>query len=296
MATTINVGVIGLDTSHTIQFVKRMQDPACPAQDRVPGMRALTCMRFETPFQDKKGLDERQKELEGWGVRVTESFDEAVKGVDALLLEINDPAYHVDYFQRAAALGKPIFLDKPLADSMANARKILDIAAKNRTRFFSASALRFSPPLEEACRKVPQPQMCAVYGALGKAPAGSSVIWYGVHAFEMLERALGRGAATVLARRDRLGAVVVVGYEDGRRGVVELTEGAWQYGGILRTAKEGHSFVDDGTFYTCLVRQIHRFFSTGELPVAVEDAAEIMALLDAAEQSYQSGREVAVRV
>jgi predicted dehydrogenase len=295
MAKTVAVGVIGLDTSHSIQFVKRMQDPACPEQDRVPGLKALTCMRFETPFQDKKGLDERQKELEGWGVRVTESFDEAVKGVDALLLEINDPAFHVEYFQRAAALGKPIFLDKPLADSMANARKIVDIAARNKTRFFSASALRFSPQLEEACRSVPKPQMCTVFGALGKAPAGSSVIWYGVHAFEMLERALGCGATTVLARRDGLGAVVVVGYDDGRRGVVELTEGAWQYGGTLRTLKEAYSYLDDGTFYTPLVRQIHRFFSTGELPVTVEDSVEIMALLDAAEQSYQSGREVAVR-
>jgi hypothetical protein len=138
--------------------------------------------------------------------------------------------------------------------------------------------------------------MCGVYGPLGKAPAGSSVVWYGVHAFEMLERALGRGAATVMARRDRLGAVVVVGYEDDRRGVVELTEGAWSYGGILRTAKEGRSFeVNVGTIYTDLLKRVYRFFATGEMPVTPDDTVEIMAMLEAAELSYQSGGEVAVR-
>lgn len=296
MGKLINVGVIGLDTSHSIQFVKRMQAPDCPAQEKVEGMRALACMRFETPFQDKKGLDERQKQLEGWGVRVTESFDEAVKGCDALMLEINDPAYHVEYFRKAVATGKPIFLDKPLADTIAHGRDIVEIAAKAKAKFFSSSSLRFSPQLEEACRKIPQPQMCSVYGPLGKAPAGSSIVWYGVHAFEMLQRALGRGAVSVTARRDGLGAVVVIGYDNERRGVVELTEGAYQYGGIVRTTKEGQAFsVDGSTIYTDLLKQVYRFFATGELPVGVEDTVEIMALLDAAEHSAQSGKEVALK-
>lgn len=179
---------------------------------------------------------------------------------------------------------------------LGHGREIVELARKHGTRFFSASSLRYSPQLEEACAAVPRPALCSVYGPLGKAPAGSSIVWYGVHAFEMLERALGRGAAAVMTRPDRLGAVVVVSYPDARRGVVELTEGAWQYGGMLRTLEKGHSFaVDTSTIYTDELIQIHRFFSTGELPVALEDTLEVMALLDAAEQSLKSGKEEAVR-
>jgi hypothetical protein len=84
--------VIGLDTSHSVQFVKRMNDPQCEEQQKVNGLKAISCMRFATPFYDEKGQDERQKQLEEWGVKVTTDFDEAITGCDAVMLEINDAA------------------------------------------------------------------------------------------------------------------------------------------------------------------------------------------------------------
>ena len=55
------VAIVGLDTSHSIQFAKRMQDPACPADQKVEGLRATACLSFETPFQDRKGLERMRK-------------------------------------------------------------------------------------------------------------------------------------------------------------------------------------------------------------------------------------------
>ncbi len=290
----VKIGIIGLDTSHSIEFARRLQAPDCPADQRVAGMHVEACLRFETPFQDKAGLDGRQGQLEEWGVRVTEDFDTCVRDVDALLVEINDPAFHLDYFRRCLPLGKPFFLDKPLADTHENATAIIDEGRDAGARFFTASSLRFVPELLQACKAVGEPSVVGVYGPLGKAPAGSSIVWYGVHAFEMLERAMGRGAKVVHTRKDELGVVVSIGYE-GKRGVVELTEGAWVYGGVLRTASEAAPFVVNmDNAYRDLLGQIHSFFTTGTPPVGLEDSMEIMALLDAAEQSYQSGGPVEV--
>lgn len=295
MARDIRVGIIGLDTSHAIEFPRRMQAPDLDAAMKVPGLRAVSCLRFATPFQDEAGLDARQKQLEQWGVKVTRTFEDAVKGVDALMLEINDPAYHLEYFERCAARGLPIFLDKPMADTIANGRKIADLARRHGTRVFSSSSLRFVRALEDACAAVPKPAMTSVYGPLGKAPAGSSVVWYGVHAFEMLQRALGRGAAAVLAKRDALGTVAIVRYPDARRGLVELTEGSYLYGGCLRALDKAAPFVVDlGRAYTEELARVADFFRGGPAPVAMEDTLEVMALLDAAERSYQSGREEAL--
>ena len=131
----LRVGIIGLDSSHSIEFTRRMQAPDCPPDQRAEGMQAVTCLRFETPFQDQQGLDERQAQLEAWGVSVTEDFDEAVSGCDALLMEINDPQYHLDYFVGVAGLGKPLFLDKPLADTMENGLQVaLDHALRRVLR------------------------------------------------------------------------------------------------------------------------------------------------------------------
>jgi len=238
-------------------------------------------------------LNERQRQLEAWGVKVTTSFAEAVADCDAIMIEINDPSFHWEYFQKCSGLAKPIFLDKPLADSMAVGQQIHRLAKEKGCPLFSCSSLRFSPQLIQACQRAPQPLFASVYGALGQAPAGSSIVWYGVHALEMLNRAMGRGAESVLVKKGGAGCVAIVQYPDQRRGVVELTSALWEYGGVLRQ-KEVTAFytVDMGTVYSDLLRQIVAFFRDPQTPpVAMEDTLEVMALLDATQRAYDSGRE-----
>lgn len=295
MDAQIRIALIGLDTSHAVEFPKLMQAPDCPADLKVAGMKAVTCLRFPTPFHNEEGQDKRQKQLESWGIRVTRQFEEAVADCDAIMLEINDPAFHREYFEKCAGLGKPVFVDKPLADTHASARAMLALAASKSLRVMSASSLRFAGALVEAVAAVPRPLLASTYGPLGKAPAGSSIVWYGVHAFEMLERAMGRGAAAVTVVRDPAGVVCVIEYATGQRGVVELTEGNYQYGGCLRDGQKAVSYrVDAARIYKEELDEIARFFHGQEVPVTLDDAVEVTAMLDAAEHSFQTGQRVAI--
>ncbi len=272
-----------------------MNDPECPEDCKITGMKAVSCMRFSTPFQSEEGLDNRQKQLEDWGVPVTLDFDEAVKDCDAIMLEINDPTYHLEYFKKCVELGKPMFLDKPLADTIENGKTIYEMAKSKNIKVFSTSSLRFVPELDKALDEVPEPTMVWTYGPLGKAPAGSSIIWYGVHAFEMLQRAIGLGATSVQACKTNNGVVCVVDYAEGKRGVVELTEGSWIYGGCLRSKDKAVSYtVDTSKLYLPELRKIEAFFEGKEQPSTMDDALEIMAMLDAAEKSAQSGKKEAI--
>ena len=169
----IKVAIIGLDTSHSVALPKLMQDPA--EKDQIKELRATRCLRFETPFQNKAGLDERQAYLESIGVLVTTDFDEAVADCDAIMLEINDPSYHLEYFEKCAKLGKPIFLDKPFADTIANTRKIMQIAKENNIRYFTASSLRFDIDIVEGLEGVENVVSAKVWGPVGNAPAGASM-------------------------------------------------------------------------------------------------------------------------
>lgn len=287
----IKVAIIGLDSSHSIQFAKRAQAPECEEAQKVDGLEIISCMRFETPFQDKKGLDERTAQLEKWGVKVYEDFDKAVEGAEALLLEVNDPALHVEYFEKAAKLGLPLFLDKPLADNMENGLEIASIAKKYNVRMFSASSLRFIKNIEEIIDGFEDVQCASVFGPLGIAFAGESVVWYGVHAFEMLQRMMGRGALEVSVVKDDKGVVAVIKYKDGRRGVVELAEGAFVYGGSMRSNSDKAVFVADMTFaYKGLLEKIVDFFNGSSVPVEFEDTLEIMNMLDATVKSMKSGK------
>lgn len=295
MSGEIRIGMVGLDTSHSVAFTKCLQAPDVAADQKVDGARVISCMRFETPFQDKNGLDGRQKQLEEWGVTVTEDFDEAVAECEAIMLEINDPAYHLEYFRKCVPLGKPIFLDKPMADNTTNARAIYKLAKENNLRVFSASSLRFVPGLIESCKAIPNADYAYTYGALGKAPAGSSIVWYGVHAFEMLERAMGQGAIGVFARRDKAGVVCTIEYPNNRRGIVELTEGSSAYGGCLREKGKAAPYVcDNSRLYPDQLIKVVEFFNGAEPATSLEDALEVTAMLDAAERSTQSGKPEAL--
>jgi len=293
MDNKFNVALIGLDTSHAIEFARRIQGSDYPDNRRVSGLSASHCLRFATHFQDDAGLDVRQKLLESWGIKVTSDFSEAVTVCDGLMLTINEPALHLPYLKRCLELKKPIFLDKPLADTLENGREMVKLAIAAKVPFFCSSALRCDPAVEAAARLMPSPAAVTVWGPLGTAPFGSSVLWYGVHAFEMLQRLMGCGAATVQVIKDMRGMVVHVGYCDGRRGVVELTADAYRYGGVLRDHRspEVHFSVQDSTiFYDCLMTKVAGFFLTGQSPLPVDDMLEVMGMLDAAERSEHSGQ------
>ena len=296
MADIIKTAVIGLDTSHATQFPKFIQDPAMDPEYRVGGMTVTRALRFETPFQKKEGLDKRQSYLESIGVKVTEDFDEAVADCDAIFLEINDPSLHLEYFRKCAELGKPVFLDKPFADTVENTVEILKIAKEKNVRFFTGSSLRFDANIVEACKEWPEIEQGQTWGPLGRAAAGSSIVWYGVHAFEMLEKIMGPGAIAVTSVPDCKGVVCTVAYADGRRGVVVLTRGNGAYGGLLRKGTETKMFAfAGGSFlYHNLVADIGNFFRGTYDGVPLAESFEIMAMLEAAELSAQSGRTMPV--
>lgn len=297
----IKVGIIGLDTSHSVEFPRRMNAPDCDARLKVPGLRATTCLRFPSIYQKEEGQDKRQKQLEDWGIKVTTDLNEAVKDCDALMLEINNPSLHLQYFEKCASLGKPIFLDKPFAENLASGKKIVEIAKKNNTKFFTGSSLRFTPMIIDACVKIPKPDFVTVFGSIGGAPDPSIklpelLVWYGVHTFELLEKAMGKGAISVFTKQDEIGLVSIVQYPDKRRGIVELSNQVWLYGGFLRTKdNKAENFVIEVPYMvhdavTDILKATKKFFEGGSMPVDIEDSVEILAVQDAAARSLVSGK------
>ena len=292
MSEEIKIAIVGLDTSHATAFPKLMQDPATPPEQKISGLRAVSCLRFETAFQNKAGLDERQAYLESIGVKVTENFEEAVADCDAIMIEINDPELHLEYFEKCAPLGKPIFLDKPFADTVENMCKIIDLAKKYNVRFFTSSSLRFDADFAALMNKNIKAQRGMTWGPVGVPAKGSQVIWYGCHTFEMIQRMMGRGAVSVCGLKDEGSYLFRIQYADGRSGIVELSTSAWSYGAMIRTeTNEGHyaGVTAKVPFYYMLMLEFVKFLH-GEQPVEWEDSVEVMAMMEAAVKSLESGK------
>ena len=292
----IKVAIIGLDTSHSTAFPGLMLDPATDPAFKNNTLIPTRCLRFDTPFQSPEGLDKRQAYLESIGVEVGTDFDWAVADCDAIMMVINDPAYHLEYFEKCAKLGKPIYIDKPVAATVSDTRKIFEIAKKYNVRFFSASSLRFDIDMEEALEQDITPRSAVVWGPVGIAAAGSSIVWYGVHAFEMLERIMGPGAESVTVVNDEKGHVCTVAYPDGKRGIVELNRKSPRYGCVIRN-DEGQAVLVKCSgrvpYYVRLLTHIEQFFNGDDSAgVALDESMEIMKMLEAAELSSNSGKTV----
>jgi len=288
----LKAGIIGLDTSHTIEFTRRLQAPDCFSDQKVEGMKVISCLRFPSPFQSESDQDKRQVQLEQWGVKVSRKLEEVLNGVNVLLLEINDPSLHLDYFKKIMDVGKPIFLDKPPADTLKNAQEIFRCAREKNIKLFSASSLRFAPQVIQLPREISQSKVGGALGPLGKAPAGSSIVWYGIHTAEMVQSVMGIGAKKVFGRRDPMGVSGIIEYGDGRRATIQLNEGIYHYA-VMGLNDKVVKFlpVDASCLYTDLLKKIVEFFRGGEAPVSLEESVEVQAILEALEKSVDTGRE-----
>ncbi len=284
------IAMIGLDTSHTVAFTKLIQKPG---ESIVDGMRVTKAFRFPSAFQSEEGQDARQAELESLGVSMAPTLDEAMTEVDALFLEINDPALHLEYFEKVVSCGKPVFVDKPLAATLVEGRRIQELARRHDLPVWSSSSLRFIPALARAQAAIPQPGRVHTFGPLGKAAAGSDLVWYGVHAVEMLVTAMGTGAAAVRAFEEPGGILLRIGYVDGRSGLVECLRGVGSYGGRLQT-KNQIAFFDSGSGspYVALMGALRAFVLDGKVPVPLAEALEVLAILEAGGKSLKEGREI----
>ncbi len=291
---TIRIAMVGLDTSHCIELPRRMHSADLPAEEKIGGMKVVACNRFETPFQNKEGLDKRQAQLEEWGIKVTEDFDEAVADCDAVMIEINDPAFHREYFERVAKLGKPVFLDKPLAGSIEDGRAIIEAMRKYNVRCWSGSSLPFFPTVTQAIADfTDEVEIAHAFGPMGIAPAGNSLIWYGVHTFEMMQRLIGApGAEEVFAHDNGRSIVAETIYADGRIGIAEAIRGSWVYGGRLHASgcAKSFSFNSTNALYYNLLLNIRAFFRGCPAPTCMCKTFEGLAIMDAANRSIASGK------
>jgi predicted dehydrogenase len=285
----IKIAIIGIDTSHSVSYPEVIQGP----KRVLTGMRAISCLSFMTPFTNQKVIDERTAKLTALGVKVTENMDEALEGCDAIMLEINDGSYHLEYFKKVAALGKPVFLDKPLACSLADGRAILRLAAKHKTRVWSGSSVPFAAEIKRATELVPNVRLSHVFGTLGIAPAGDSLIWYGVHVVETMQRLMGPGAKRVRAIENDNGITVVVDYGDERQGLLEIVKKCGVYGGrvqgVYKNENRVHQFICT-TEKVEIMRQIKKFFNGGPAPVSMQTTFEGLAIMVAARKSIETGR------
>ncbi len=286
----ISIGVIGLDTSHSIAFTKviHSKDPNGNGTGfRVTHAYPHGSKDIETSVSRMEGYTQEMREL---GVTISDSIGTLLEQVDAVLLETNDGRLHLEQAEMVIKAGKRLFIDKPIAASYADAARIFQLAAEHEVPIFSSSSLRFSPSMAA----IKNGSLGDILGASTFSPAKlepthPDLFWYGVHGVESLFTLMGMGCLSVQRTHTEDTDVVVGTWEDGRIGTFTgLRGGKTGYGGTaFGTEGIGEAGIYEG--YEHLVKEILEFFRTGVPPVEAEETLEIFAFMQAADLSKDEG-------
>ena len=139
----LRAGIIGLDTGHAVEFTKLLNDPKARAE--LSGVVVVAAYPGGSPDIQfsRDTLKGNTDQLRAMGVKIVDSIGELLKHVDVVLLESVDGRPHLAQARPVIAAGKPLFVDKPMAASLADAMQIFRLAKANNVPCFSASSLRF---------------------------------------------------------------------------------------------------------------------------------------------------------
>jgi hypothetical protein len=288
----LRAGIIGLDTSHVVAFTQTLNNPkAAGVLSRVRVVAAYPGGSTDIP-DSKNRLEGFTKTLrEKFGVEIVDSIDELLKKVDVVFLESVDGRPHLEQVKPVLRAKKPVFIDKPVAGSLADAVEIYRLAKESGTPCFSSSSLRFSPGIR-SIRDDPKFGAilgCDAYGPCSLEPHHPDLFWYGIHSVETLFTVMGTGCESV-TRVETDNAEFVTGkWKDGRIGTFRgIRKGKTDYGALVFGTKMVGSSGHFGG-YEPLVVEICKFFESGKPPVTAEETLEIYAFMEAADESKRQG-------
>jgi hypothetical protein len=289
-AADIRLGIVGTDTSHVVAFTKILNDPSSP--NHIPGARVVAAYKGGSPDVESSytRVDKFAEQLKTqWNVEFVPDIPALCEKVDGVLLESVDGRVHLEQARQIIAARKPVFIDKPLAATYDDALEIARLAEEAGVPWFSSSSLRYG----EIATKMKYDDAMGVV-TWGPGPTEPhhylDLSWYGIHAVEILFTLMGPGCEEVTRASTANIDTITCRWKDGRVGTVHALRRNSTYGAtVFRPKSTVQSSPGMRSGYEPLLREVVKFFQTGEPPVPNEETLEIFAFMDAAQRSKEAG-------
>ena len=291
------IGIIGLDTSHAVAFTtvfnKGPKNPADVA--KFAGFRvthAFAQGSKDIPESTSR-VPEYTAKLQGMGVEIVDSIEKLCAQVDFVMLESNDGRVHLEQVLPVLKAGKTVFIDKPIAGSLADVIRLQEAAKQAGVVYFCSSSLRFAA----STQAVAQGSVGKVKTAYATSPASlephhPDLYWYGVHGCESLYAVMGTGCVSVKRDKTAEGFIQVTGnWGEGRVGTFREADRKAKggpYGGKA-VGEKGEADIGKFDGYEVLLESVVKMFRTGKAQVSAEETLELYAFMEAADESKRQG-------
>lgn len=195
-----------------------------------------------------------------------------------IVIAPSNPEAHPELAALALESGRPVYIDKPFADTLANVQEIHRMAGRKGVPVFSSSALRYSPPLRRflASKGADRIKHVRAWGGSG------SFQEYAIHPLEMVISILGPDVTEAMHICDGNHTTLHLRLAGGRSATVYHQPDTATTYQIIATTMEDTTHVEcgDAGMFVGLTEDVLNFFETGVEPVPREESLRIRQLLD----------------
>lgn len=279
----MKLGLIGNDTSHVDIFSQILHDENnhyyIPSA-KFAGFVEAFSEELEISASRAKGYYDV---LVARGIRKYDTYEALANKVDGWMICTVHGDNHEQWFTKLAPYGKPIFIDKPLTLGVESAKRIIALAERYETPFFSASSLRFSEAISPLFGL--DISKIYAYGPLPMQPAMPGYYWYGIHSLEWIEALIPFDLASIDIQKTANGEIVTLLFENGAHAIFD-GDHAWhdRFGGTIFQGDEVFNFQTWKTekpYYVSLMEQIISFMDTKKPPISYNRMLKIIQWIEA---------------
>lgn len=299
MSSPIRIGLVSLDTSHVVAFAQILSDPAAPGH--LAG--AKITVAFPGGSADMELSHSRvpgytQTLRDQYGVQIVDSPAAVAEACDLVFLESIDGRVHLPQLREVLPFKRPVFIDKPLATTTADAKEMFRLAADAGVPLMSASSLRYAEPLTACLADNTDGDIvgCDACGPMAILPEPPGFFWYGIHTAEAVFAVMGAGCKSVRVTSSELTDVLHAEWHDGRVATLRGLRKAHNQFGITihrtRGLQQANLSKSARPYYSGLLEAVLRSLPNGRSDIPAEQTIEIIRFLEAANESRETGKLV----
>lgn len=290
----MKIGIVGAENSHALAVAKTLNI------DRACGSCRVSMLWGET-----RGLAEKTA-CEGQIPEIVKKPEDMIGRIDGVMIDHRHAKYHIPVADIFVEAGIPAFVDKPFSWTVKEGWALLQKAGKKGVPVTSFSVIpeqtAFQTDLRRQIRSAGEISAIETSGPCDFKSKWGGVFFYGIHQVDSLIKAFGCGVESVQvvkAGRGNPNAVAVLNYGAGGP-IVSMNFIAKGKSAFVFRASGSKGMVHyenkyDPNPYLSGVQKFLRMFRTGREPFSGREILEPIAVLEALDRSWKTGKRTKVK-
>jgi len=287
----VRIGMVDFDTSHVVEFTRRLHGVGVAPEDVVEGAGVAAACPGASDMMPER-IPVYAEQMRDLGVELVDDPLDLLGRVDAVMVESQQGSKHLRRAEPFLQRGLPVFVDKPFACSLEDAEAMISPARRHGAPLMSCSALRYDPKVLETAALQGQLGECRgvdVWSSAALHPGNPGLFHYGIHGVEMVYALMGAGCRTVRSVSDAGGSVTVGIWPGQRMATLRGLRAAAGGFGFVYHGERGRwmASIEGAAFYSQMLRRVVAMFETGAPPIDLSETREIVAFILAAAASEE---------